>query len=282
MDKISVNTQEPPIVNIKNPNLIVIGDVRTEVLIPGDVKKIKDLVKSGVPLIILAQDDLKGLGMDELLPIELIKKDPMSSDSMVVAKQDNSYLTPAEIQFGQARKIYDATAKDTALVLAETTSGIPTIALGTYGKGKVLYYGLFQEYSDFKADIYYPVFWKRIIDTMIGGKKITELNKQTGFLQSGKESNIITPTGTRKASTVTMNKAGYYVFPSYTVAANLLSEEEQRLNRNTIESEDSELPALAAITADETKKKEITHLVLYIIAGLLVIELLYLKFRGDI
>jgi len=41
------------------------------------------------------------------------------------------------------------------------------VAIRNYDKGMVAYVGFMDEYSDFKLDIYYPVFWKRLFDMAI-------------------------------------------------------------------------------------------------------------------
>ena len=41
----------------------------------------------------------------------------------------------------------------------------------------VLYYGIFDEESTFKTAMYYPIFWKRLIDFMTDQTELSSLNK---------------------------------------------------------------------------------------------------------
>ncbi|MCB9358303.1 BatA domain-containing protein [Candidatus Woesearchaeota archaeon] len=285
LGKVNLNIQRPPIVNIGNPDIVIIGKINKNVLIPGDMNKVKELCKEhGVPVIILGQENILGLGLGDMFPLELIKNEPSSTNYFVVSSQPDSYLTPGEMQFGAAKKIYPAKVSDNVLVFAETTQNdYPVITLSPYGRGKVLYYGIFDEYSDFKADIYYPIFWKRAIDTLIGGKTLGELNKQTGYLQTvSKEQVVKTPREDRTGQAITLDYAGFYEFSGFTVAANIIAEDEQNLNRGEISQEISELNLEAKKIADETKDRDLTYIFAVLIAALLIFELAYLKFRGDV
>lgn len=283
-DRIVLDRQQPPVVAINNPDVIILGSIQPGLMIPGDVAKIRRLVHDeGVPLIIMGQDDLLALGLGDLFPMELAKAAPMSTNEIVVPTQDNSYLTPDGIQFGQARKIYDAQAGERVTVIAETTSGIPAITMSTMGKGRILYYGLFDDVAEFKADIYYPVFWKRVFDVTLGGQTLAELNRKTGYLETlGREQTVNTPVGYRRGSAITLDYTGLYHFTDYTIAANLLTEQEQRLNRATVQLEASELSSAIAQGENQTRKKDISLIVLFIITGLLLVELIIIKIRGDI
>ena len=291
MENVKITKQHPPIVDIDNPDIIILGNVNKKVLIPGDINKIKRLVSQGVPLIILSQEDILNLNLGpEIFPLKLRKTNPVNINDFVIPVQENSYITPNEIQFGTATKAYEIEPinpennKYGVIVYAKTNkNNYPVITLHNYGKGKVLYYGLFDKYSDFKADIYYPIFWKRALDVLLGGKTIGELNKNTGFLQIvPKDTKIKGPTGSIDGPIITMDIAGFYKFPTYTVASNILNEEEQRLNKDKITLESSQLKAEAEKMHASTKKRELTYLLTTIGMIIMLLELLYIKIRGDI
>jgi hypothetical protein len=292
MDKINLNIQNPPVVNIDNPDLIILGNINKNVFIPGNLNKIKDLVKSGTPVIIMGQDNLLDIKMDkDFFPFELIKRDPVNIDDFIVSVQENSYITPSEMHFGMSRKAYEIEQIDTStnnkkniVIYAESSKNkYPIITMHNLGRGKILYYGLFDEYSDFKADIYYPVFWKRVIDTLIDEKTIGELNRATGNIQTISENTIAkTPYGNKNGPIISLDYVGFYDFPTHSVSANIFSEEEQRLNKNTLNVESSRLIFEAEKMRNSTTDKELTYLFATISIFLLIIELLYVKLRGDI
>ncbi len=118
---------------------------------------------------------------------------------------------------------------------------------------------------------------------MLGGKTIGELNKHTGFLQIVPEdTKIKTPEGNKNGPIITMGLAGFYQFPTFTAAANILNEEEQRLNKDKITLESSQLKTESDKMRQSTKKRELTYMLTTIGIILMLLELLYLKIRGDI
>jgi hypothetical protein len=285
MDKVSLNIQKPPIVNLGNPDLVIIGKINKNILIPGDITKIRELVsESGIPVIILAQDNILDLGLETLMPVELIKKNPTESSEIVEATQENSFITPAEIQFGQIRKYYQARNNDNIITYAHVTNNkYPLITISSYGKGKVLYYGIFDEYSDFKSDIFYPIFWKRAIELLIGGRNPSEINKKTGYVEAfSRDRTVITPDGRKTGNIIALDYNGFYRFPDYTIAANLLTEEEQRLNRGELSLEISNLEYHKEKSITNTKQKELIYIMVIIAGFILFFELLFLKLRGDV
>jgi len=289
MNKVSVDIETPPIVNFNNPDLIILGDINEDVMIPGDINKVKDFAsENGVPVVIMAQDNILKLNLGTLMPLELEKKDPIEVTDVrdsynILPTQPDSYLTPTD-NFGQTKKIYATKPNENVITYAYSMQNdYPVIALYNYGIGKVMFYGIFDEYSDFKADITYPVFWKRAIDLLIGGRTISELNKQTGYLQAlGKEQSVVTPQGNRKGKLITLDYTGFYDFPEYTVAANLISEEEQRLVKDKATIENSKLTIEADKIKNETKDRDITYIMVAIATAFLIIELLFIKIRGDL
>ncbi|MFT4343398.1 MAG: BatA domain-containing protein [Candidatus Woesearchaeota archaeon] len=285
MDAVTVDIQQPPTVTFSNPSIVILGDVDKNLLIPGDIARIRRMVTDeGMALIVLAQEQLSALSAEDLLPIHINRDTPYEGAKNIVHEQFDSHLTPADLQFGQAQKLYDVGRKEGSLLIARSEpENIPVIVLGTAGRGRVMYYGLVDEVADFKADLYYPVFWKRVLDTLIGGKTLNELNRQTGQLLSiGRSEQVLTPRGVRRGDTLSMDFVGFYHTGDAVIAANLISEHEQRLNKDRVQMERSGLNTLAETLGRETQEQDISNYL--IIAGILLLffELLYLKFRGDI
>lgn len=291
MDKINLEIQNPPVVNIGNPDVIILGNINKNIFIPGNMNRIKELVYAGTPLIVLGQDNLLDLNLGyELFPLELLRGEAVDIEDVVVTTRGSSFLTPSEMHFGLSRKAYqikpvnESENRQNLIVFAESKRNkYPIITMHNYGRGKVLYYGIFDEYSDFKADIYYPIFWKRAIETLLGEKTINELNRNTGNIETVSR-NIVarTPKGNINGPLITLDYVGFYEFPHYTIAANILSEEEQRLNRDRLTMEDSRLEFEAERMKNKTTDKELTYLFATIILILLILELLYIKLRGDV
>jgi hypothetical protein len=117
---------------------------------------------------------------------------------------------------------------------------------------------------------------------MRGAKTISELNKRTGLLfPNPTDEAITTPKGKRKGDAITLDYAGFYTAKEVTIAANLVNEEEQRLNKEESQKGFMKLKEEILTSNQEKKKKDVTDFFALIGAALLIFELIYLKIRGD-
>jgi hypothetical protein len=136
------------------------------------------------------------------------------------------------------------------------------------------------KYSDFKKDIYYPVFWKRLIEMITQKQDLSEMNYKTGKLVNLLETQtIVTPFGKISADTLVLTKQGIYRGDTKTFAANLANPKESDVGGENGEK--------IGVFENTLKIEELVpfELLKYFIIGLLVlvfIELLWIKFRGDL
>src|SRR3989344_2749793 len=131
----------------------VVNYLDKERLLPHEFDYVGDKVQKGAHLIVMAQDDLASLEVNDLLPVILDGK----GDTAEVCSQVENEVTKHFRSSCFTRSPYlKASAKNGSLVVASAGDS-PVIAIGTYGQGKVVYYGIYDDQSSFKTDSDYPI-----------------------------------------------------------------------------------------------------------------------------
>ena len=250
---------------IKPPRMTIttmgkrIEDLRPEVIITHKLNK-DDLIKhafieysrlvdNGSSFIITAQDDLEIIDFENLLPIKIGSSSP---DKTKVCIDIFNYFTKRfqEIRcFTNSRKYYKSIALNSTVVIASADDKSPMIALKEKDDGKLVYYGIFDDYSDFKLDEDYPIFWDNLISFLIKEEDIREYNKKF-----------------EDEAVLGINKVGVY-------------------EKESDVSSDSEITSQEKDFISESEKALVAmQLAIYLLATALVlmfIEIIYVKFRGD-
>lgn len=282
LDTVAVERGIPPKVPDISHNIIMISDIKPDLVLPGTMKSIRKQVENGAALVIMAQPDLFDIDFEGLLPVERADKSgPVLIDHQVYVVPIQQTSITEDINFGRVEKYLKVAPLDGTTTLASTTNNVSMVVIKSYGKGMVVYYGMMEDHSDFKLDIYYPVFWKRLFDMALKKQDMSELNFKTGkLLNLLEKQSIIAPFGKIEADTILLSHQGIYRGEERNFVANLASEDESNING---EDEGEKIGVVEEeITQREMIPFEITR---YFIIGLLVLvflELLWIKFRGDL
>jgi len=263
---------------IKPPRMTIttmgkrIEDLRPEVIITHKLNK-DDLIKhafieysrlvdNGSSFIITAQDDLEIIDFENLLPIKIGSSSP---DKTKVCIDIFNYFTKRFQEnrcFTNSRKYYKSIPLEDTVVIASADDKSPMIALKEKNDGKLVYYGIFDDYSDFKLDEDYPIFWDNLISFLIKEEDIREYNKKF-----------------EDEAVLGINKVGVYEKERKFIAVNLLNEKESDV------SSDSEITSKEKEFISESEKQLVAmQLAIYLLIAALVlmfIEIIYVKFRGD-
>ncbi|PIN77558.1 hypothetical protein COV16_06720 [Candidatus Woesearchaeota archaeon CG10_big_fil_rev_8_21_14_0_10_34_8] len=273
----SVEKAEPPVMPVVTHDIIILTDVQEKNIPSSVVNKIKQGVEEGATLIITAQDDIKKLGLDDLLPVELgevvNRKTEINMENVLTAVTNGITIPSVE-------KFIQTTAKEHATVFASTNEGVPIMAIGSYGEGTVVYYGIFESNSSFKYDVSYPIFWLQLTDYIIGKDTINTLNYKIGEkLLFDNDIKIKTPSGKElKQDYLEFEETGLYEFMNKIVASNLLNNVESNVGY----SDETYEKTLSEEEADDIKtKKPLTKHVVISLIVILFLELMYVKLRGD-
>jgi hypothetical protein len=273
----TVEKAEPPVMPVVDHDIIILTEVDEKNMPSAVVKKIIDSVEGGAALIVTAQDDLKKLGLEDVLPIEL--GDVVETTADVTVENVMTSVTDS-VTIPYVEKYFTAIPKEYATVFATVGESTPLLAMGSYGEGTVIYYGIFDSNSTFKYDISYPMFWLQITDYLIGKDTINTLNYAIGEkILFDNEITIITPSGKEmKQDYLEFEEVGMYEYMNKNVACNLLNKVESNVGYSdeTFEKTFSEEEREKIKT-----KQQVTKHVIVLLFVILFLELLYVKLRGD-
>ncbi|MBT3465460.1 hypothetical protein HN451_10800, partial [archaeon] len=231
MKFLDVKKAQPPIIPDGDFDLYVLSDVDYSTLLPGTIDKIKAKVKKGATIIIAAQEKLPQL---DILPINIFNE--KTTDITIF---NNRFIGFEDFNFGLSSKYLEAGLKDnSSIILAQTNDklGSPIIVVSTHGSGKILYYGIIDEYNSFKISTQYPLFWINSLEYLISKQDYSTVNKKIGEVLHGE---IKDPDNKKLNDYITTEKVGVYEVNNEEIAVNLVNIKESTLNKK-IEFESSE------------------------------------------
>ncbi len=278
---VKVTKGSPPKVPEVEHKIIIIDQIRPDLILPGTMKNIRKKVEDGAALIVVAQPSLLQVDFLGLLPVERkSNSEPvvMSKSAYVLTSQITS-LTE-DINFGHVDKYLNMKPKKDAMSLAVVGNNVTMVAMRNYGKGLVVYVGMMPDYSDFKTDIYYPIFWKRIFDMALKKQDVSELNYKTGAVAHLlKRQTVVTPDGKVNEEKVILDHQGIYRSEERNFVANLLNERESAINGG-----EDEMKGVfdESLLTEEKTPFDLSRRFLIGLFVLVLLELLWIKFRGDI
>lgn len=144
------------------------------------------------------------------------------------------------------------------------------LTLHEHGDGEILLYNIKDE--DFRYKFMYPVFWKNMIAEMTGRPTVDQLNRRTGDELHGSE--IQRPDGETVEEVSSLDRAGFYETSSGVYAANLMSPDESDDEPLNLES--------SQIDEDGDDRGNVQHLAALLLALLVLSELAYLVYTGEL
>ncbi|MBI3034645.1 VWA domain-containing protein [Candidatus Woesearchaeota archaeon] len=259
---IELSIAEPPVINDLNYDLIVVNSVSPGLILPDFYREALKKVRNGTALVITAQENIDS--GNTLLPVKLGSQ---LNNTKVGVSILNGFTT--DIDFGTAFRFYNATPNEGSTVIAEAGKSA-MLVLKDEGRGRIVYYGIIDDYSDFKASISYPIFWSKLINFLTQTDDLKEYNFRTG--------RVLTDSS---GSTAYLDRSGFYTVGGRKVSASLLNEKESDVGAGNVKLFDEERRMSVQGMVD---KKDVSIEQYLIIAGLAVIflELLYIKWRGDV
>lgn len=250
-------------------------------IVPGTFEDIRDYAEKGGNVIISAQDDLKEISMGSLNIVDLKNKITKPTKACVETINQITKQFEKERCFTTAASYFGAEAKKGAITFASADDKTPLIVYGEKKGGKVAYYGILDEASDFKTLPSYPIFWNLLINFMVGTEDIKDFNQKTGKIVTVGEQKINTPSSSLTASKFLMDESGIYEFNGRKYAVNLLDMKESDVALPSKVEAQKERQKLL-----ETESKEhdfnLELLILMLVFLFMLAEFFYIKRRGDI
>ncbi len=257
---------------------------------PEAVKSLSDYVKGGGNAVIIASPGLQDM---ELLPVEL---DALSNKTSLNVVQPSRITEGIGIEKTDAKKHFKAQAKRGAVSLVEGGDKSTILAYWKFGKGMVIFSGLADPqgeniydplnenvWNDFHANPAYPLFWKQMLEWISGSLDVSEYNAKTGmFIKLPATQTVKTPGDSVTTDLLLLDEVGIYELPDKDTAVNLYDERESNLEGGGISAQAAEQKERPYNVQTIRKPK---HLDVYLImAGifLVVLELVYLRWRGEL
>jgi len=274
--EVELTVIEPPLPPAGDFDVYVIADVSPDKVLPGTFEGIADKVKHGKAAVVHAQENMDKVGYSALLPVRVTSR---AGGGKVFVEQINKFTK--NIDFGKANELFQVEKNPGAISVASSLN-TSVITYQPLGDGKTLFFGIMEKSSDFKLAPDYPVFWVKLLQFMTDQESIKNLNMKTGeTLVLDTPQRITTPAGAALTNALVLDHIGIYKLADRQIAVNLLSEAESDINpkKNVGEKSGDEI-TLKPVTEERKFNIEIPLLIAGI--AILFIELIYVKFRGDL
>ena len=245
---------------------------------PGTFQDLSNYVKDGGKLIITAQDDLNEFDKSDLDIVNL--KNLVQDTKRVCLDVVNEITKTLQDCFSTVSQYFDAAADEDTNVIASIL-GKPVLAVKEHFKGKIFYYGIIDQASDFKTLPSYPIFWNSLVNFMAEAEDIRDFNAKTGKVVTVNQQRVKTPSSSLTTSRVILDEVGIYEFSGKKIAVNLLDEAESQVTQESVLEGESES---AAVLKERSVKKNfsLSIFILLLVFLLLLFEVFYIKRRGDI
>ncbi len=261
---VELTIAEPPIIPKITQDIVIISNVNKKLILPGTFRDIKEHVEAGGSVIVAPQDDLGELKIGWLG----MHFKGVGGYSDVIRGVKAPFTI--DIDFSSVGKYLKAEVSNDTLVIEKAKDNTPLLTMRRLGEGRLIYYGIFDESSEFKQTPDYPLFWSELVDYLTGATLIKDYNFKTGtaVINDGRP--------------LTLKRVGFFSIKQggreKKIAVNLLDGEESSLNYNP-----RYLARLEEVNKETRKVKVRRELDVYLGALallLLVVEALYLKKRG--
>lgn len=231
-------------------------------------------VQNGKGLIIHAEQHSNTLDYGNLLPLQL---GSYQGDSVIETLQLTK-LTK-DISFGEVSH-YFSTKEDPGAILAVAQNS-SVLSVYPFGNGKIIYYGILEDSDSFQLQPSYPIFWTNVIRYLSGQGDLADSNVDTGTSKSFNAitKEIKTPSKKIKTSVLFFDSAGIYSFDDQVITASLVDEKESEIDAITV---DNAVSSSSLSSNVEEKRYTLEKTVLLLAGILLLLELFFMKFRGEL
>ena len=270
-----VTITEPPVIPSGDFDVYIVGAINPKQLLPGTFEDLVKKTERGATIIVTAQPNSGQLDYKGLLPVKIAGK---SDGGFVSIEQLNRFTK--NIDFGKTNTIFDAETSGEQAVIA-TVNKVPVMTIKPVGTGKLVYFGISEE-NDFKFSPHYPIFWTELIKFVTEQQDVKNLNFKAGEnLLLDEEETVRTPKQhvVRRAALV-LDEVGIYTLQDRKIAVNLASELESDINRASPVGAKSKEYELKPVK--ETRKFPLETALLALALLLVLFEVFFIKYRGDL
>jgi len=268
---------ELPVVPKDVFDVYLLQNIDENSILPGTLEDILRKAQDGAAVIVHAQESSGDIGYKGLNPVGITGQ---SGTAPVNVRQPSGYT--AGIDFGAVTKHFKAVINNDKATAVLYAGDEPALVVSTVERGRLVWYGLLEEGSEFKFSPDYPIFWSEFIKALNGLPDIKTMNRRTrDTLILEKEQDITTPVGSKlRQSSVLLERAGYYITETGIVGANLADEFESDVNPTVKTGTTAEQYELKPVSED--RKVPLETALLAIAIFICFFELAYINLRGDL
>ena len=273
---IKLTIAKPPVVPTEGYDVYILHNLDMNEVLPGTFDALRNSAENGASLVLHVQEDSEQINYKSLLPLKITGK---GNGGFASIEQLNKFTK--NIDFGSITSHFKTSGQDKSFTTILSVGNDTIIGIGKAGKGKIVYYGIPESTADFRYSPSYPIFWTELMRHLTGQLDLKNLNyitKDTLILE--KEQKIKTPIRTVEQSIMLLEHAGVYELEERKIAVNLLDEKESEINAETsigAKSTEFELKPVK-----ETRKFELEPLLILAAGLIILLEILYIKIRGDV
>ncbi|WP_198662177.1 BatA domain-containing protein [Halorussus litoreus] len=288
----NVTVERPPASISESYDVVVFSRVEPGRLLDGTRELARETLAEGGGVVIQAQSNLSAVDYGGLLPVA-----PNGTATDPAVRQPSDGPLTADVTFPAPERYVRADLRSGEALL-RTVNGTPLLATARGDRllgngapegssdssdgGRVFYYGYPAGASSFDRNYRYPVFWKRAVYGLTGRQSLSATNRRTGTaLALGGNVTVETPTGTSTSSALAFRQVGFYEAAGQRYAASLANTAESNVTAAPVSG--NETAASADSDAETaTVPQKLTPAVAGVAILLVLLELAYLRYRGDL
>jgi hypothetical protein len=281
--RVTIEVAIPPVVPpFEQFDLVVLGRVGRDSLLPGTLQRLGPYVEGGGNLVVVAFEGLPELEeLEGTLPVVFLG----GTGRAAVRVDLWNELTSDTGLHGLLSRYLLAEPANGSLILAHAgVDESPVFSSRELGKGKVLYFGIppNESWSDFHLTPAYPLLWNNFVRWIGGEKEAGEYHFRTGdLIPFDEELEVVTPTGRVTTDRLLLDEAGVYRYGDGGIlVANFLNGRESNLTVGGAAVEGGEAgKGIQRITREV--RRDLRDPLLLLSALLILGEVLFLKRRGE-
>jgi len=245
-----------------------------------------DYAASGGGVVVMAQKDLLSMNTGRLLPITFLA---MANETTLKEELESRVIRDIDLSEIAIGNYLKGDAKQGAVTWVAAEDDTPVISYWRIGIGKVVYFGICDmmgdsAWSDFHTLPEYPIFWMNLIDYLCEAGAIEDCNMQTGsILRFDSKVAVVAPNGeTIKTKELLLDQAGVYRLPDRSIAANLYNPKESNLADSGDVAVATDEPKITEQMIKTIVKKEFDWILLMIALAMILVQLWYIRNRGEL
>ena len=261
---VEVTYAKPPVISKDDFDVYIVDNIDKNKLLKGSFNNMISNLRNGGNIIILMQGDSDKIDYTDFKFFDIVNK---TKCNKILINQINKVTK--DVDFGDTGDCFNLdNFNGNVLVSSEET---PLIIMKKEGKGNLVYYGILEEGNGFKLSPSYPIFWSNLIKYLSNLDDLVDINLEVGSTVTVGEKEFI------------LSDTGVVEFGDREYAVNLLDEKESDISPKELEFEEVEpIKDFKFKELKEDVEYDLLEYFIWLVLILVLLEIVYVKWRGDI